>query len=157
VRDLLLPDGRADQALVKAIGLAELKADAVDGIAKIRGRRIRSEGMQDSPFMRRQIVRGPRREFAQHRRVVRLRLVDPPFALRRRGIRIESQHFVHQPEIPVIVQQSAVGGDFRIDPDPETHVALEFGRMHERVRGVGARPTGAVRRSGTLRHPRDGR
>ena len=55
-RDLLLPNGRAHQAFSKAVGLPQLEANAVDGLAKIGRPRLIAEGMQDALLVRRQIV-----------------------------------------------------------------------------------------------------
>ena len=99
-----------------------------------------AEGMQNPPLVRRQIVGRTGGESPQQRRIARLGLRDPPFALRGRGGRIEAQHFVHQPQIPIIVQQALVGGDLGVDADPEAHVPLEFRRMSEWIGSLGGRP-----------------
>jgi hypothetical protein len=61
-----------------------------------------------------------------------------PFALRGRGGGIETQDFVYQSQIPIIVQQALVGGDLGVDANPEAHVPLEFRRMSERICTLGA-------------------
>jgi hypothetical protein len=142
--NLLLPDGRPYQAVVETIGLAQLKTDPLDRLPIIAGHGVAAEGMQDAPFMRRQRIGVAGRESTQQRRVMRLCLGNAPLALRGGRGRIETQHFVDQAKIPVVVQQSLVGGDFRVDPDPEPHVALEFGRMHERIGDVGGGCTAAA-------------
>jgi len=73
-RDIPLIGLRANQALVKAIGLPELKANARDGIAKLRRRGLLAEGVQDAALMRGQIFRSAGAEAAQQVRVARLGL-----------------------------------------------------------------------------------
>ncbi len=56
-RDLLFPHGGPNQPFVESIGLSQLEADSIDGIAKVSGRGIGAESMQDALLMRREIVR----------------------------------------------------------------------------------------------------
>src|SRR5665213_3524614 len=104
-RDLLFPDRGSNQPVMEAIRLSQLKAYARDRVAKVGRARAVAEGVQDARLMRRQIIRVARREPPQQRRVACLGLRHPPFALRGRRRRIEAQHLVDQPEVPVIVQQ----------------------------------------------------
>ena len=55
-----------------------------------------------------------------------------------RRVGIEAQHFVDQGEIPIIVQQALIGGDFGVYANPKAHIPLEPRRMHERIGHLGA-------------------
>ena len=81
---------------MKAVGLPELEADAVDRIEIVARRRLLAEGMQDAPLVRRQILGVAGGEAPQQHGVTRLGFVDAALALARRGGRIESQHLVDQ-------------------------------------------------------------
>ena len=74
----------------------------------------------------------------QQARIMRFGLRYLPFTLRGRGGGIETQDLVHQPQIPIIVQQALIGGDLGVDANPEAHVPLEFRRMSERIGALGA-------------------
>ena len=126
-RDVRLPCRRPDQSLVKSVRLPKLEADAVDGVVKLCGGRILAEGMQDAPFMGGEISGVAGREPPQQRGVACFRLRHSPLALLRGRGRIEAQHLVHQPEIPIIVQQSLIRGDLGVHADPEAHVGSSSG------------------------------
>ena len=62
--------------------------------------------------------------------------IDPARALVRRRIGIEMQRLVDDRQLVLIVEEAGVGGDLRVDTDPELHVRLEFGRARQqRVSG----------------------
>src|ERR1700722_12669880 len=131
--DLLLPYRRANQPFMKPIRLSQLKPYPLDRVAKVCGGRLLAEGVQDALLMRREIVDRARRKPPQQGRVARLRLCNAPLPLGLRGCRIETQHLVDQAEIPIIVQQTLVGGDFGVYADPEANIPLERRRMSEGI------------------------
>ncbi len=135
--DVGLPSRRADQALVEPIRLSELEADPVDCIEIVARRGVLAEGVQYPPLMRAQVARLPGRKSFEQRRITRFGLGDPPLALPGRGVRIESQDLIDELEIPVVVDEAAVGGDLGIDPDPEAHIRLELRRVRKRFALLG--------------------
>ena len=135
--DIGLPLSRADQPFVEPVGLAELEPDPVDGVQEILGPGFVPERIEDALFMRCQIGRGPRRKALQERRVTCLRFRHAALALGRRRCRIEAQYLVDQLEVPIVVDQALIGGDFGIDAYPEADVRLERRGMGERIRFVG--------------------
>src|SRR6266481_2413390 len=132
-RDLLFPYGGPNQSFMKSIRLSQLEAYPLDRVAKIRRGCPLAECVQYAPLMRREIVGRTRRKPLQQTRVARLCLGNAPFPLRRRGGRIEAQYLVDQAEIPIVVEQALVGGDFRVDANPEAHIALELRGVDEGI------------------------
>ena len=125
-----LPGGRALQTFVKPVGLSQLKADARDRVAKVRGRCLFAEGVPDAPLVR---VAGlpARREAAQQFDVARLGFRHPLLAQLRGEVGVEMQNLVHQSEMAVVVQQPRARSHLGVDPYPEAHVRLQFRRIHE--------------------------
>ncbi len=132
-RDLLFPYRGPNQPVMKSIRLSQLETYPLDRVAKICRSRPLAEGVQDAPLMRHEIVDRTRRKPLQQARVARLRLCNAPFPLRRRGGRIEAQYLIDQAEIPIIVEQALVGGDFRVDANPKAHIALELRGVDEGI------------------------
>ena len=145
-------DGGPYQALVESIRLPQLEANPADRIEKSRGLRVFAERMQDPPLVRRQIVGLARGESTQQRRVARLGFRYAALALRGRRVGVETQYLIHQPEIPIIVEQSLVGGDLGVHADPEADIPLEFGRMSERIGLPRRRATRAARSGASMKH-----
>jgi hypothetical protein len=138
-RNVLFPNGGPDQPLVESIRLPQLETDSLDRVPEVLGRRLLAEGVQDALFMRREVVCRVRGESPQQVGVARLGIRHAAFPLRRRCCGIEAQHFVDQAEIPIVVQQTLVGRDFRVHANPKAHVALEFRGMNEGIGGLGER------------------
>ena len=132
-RDVRLPGRRTDQSLTKSIRLSELKAYPVDRGEEVRGGGACAEGMQNPPLVCREALFVACGEAPEQRRIAGLGFRYAPLTLCWRGCQVETQDFVDQPEIAVIVEQPLVGRDLGIDADPEAHIRLEFGRMSERI------------------------
>ena len=76
-----LPQLRAYQPFVKAVGLPELKADPVDGVEELPAGGALAEGREDAPLVRAQVLNIAVREAMQKGRIARLRIRDLAFAL----------------------------------------------------------------------------
>ena len=81
---------------MKAVGLTQLKTNALDGFAVARRRGFVAELMQNAPLMRREVFGIARCEAPQQGRIALLGLLDDVLALPRRIGRIEAQHLIHQ-------------------------------------------------------------
>ena len=119
---------------MKPVCLPELKAEPLDGIEELLGRGALTEGTQDAPLVRAQVLHIAVRETMQQRGIACLGLRDLLLAQRERGIRIKTQDFIDQPEIPRIMQQALFGADLGINADPEPDIRLELRRNGERIR-----------------------
>ena len=145
-RDLLLPSRGPDQPFMKSIGLTELKAYSTDCLTKIARARILAESMQDPLFVGGQVIRIAGSETPQECRISRLGLSNTALALRRRGGWIESQYLVDQAEIAVVMHQSLLGRDLRVDADPKAYFPLERGGMSKGIRHVARGSVGVQER-----------
>ena len=94
---------------------------------------LTSSGQRESnaPFLRRQVVAlppGQRRERAANGLEGGVDLVLPASLA---GILVELQGPVHDIQVAVVVNETAVGVDFGIDTRPETDVRLDFRRARQ--------------------------
>ena len=135
-----------DQAFVEAVGLTQLKTNALDGLAEPRRRGFVAELIQNAPLVGREVFGIARRKAPQQRGIARLGLLDDVLALPRRIGGIEAQHLVNQSQVPVVVQQPLLGRDLGVDADPEAHIGLELRRIGESIGGRGARRRAAEER-----------
>ena len=81
---------------MKAVGLPQLKTNALNRLAVPRRRGFVAELMQNPPLMRREVFGIARREAPQQGRIARLGLLDDALPLPRRIGRIEAQHLIDQ-------------------------------------------------------------
>ena len=145
LRDVRLPGAGADQPRAEAVRLAQLEADVVDRRAQAGGCALGAPQVPD-PL----IILGQRgvcgiRDAVQRGAVALARLVHLALAFSRRGVGSEVQRVVDHAEVVLVVEESRVGIDLRIDADPELHVALQLRRARHGI---------VLRQGGREREPR---
>ncbi len=143
--DVRLPGAGADQPRAEAVRLAQLEADVVGRRAQAGGCGLRAPQVLD-----RLIIGGQRgvcaiRDAVQRGTVALARLVHLALAFSGRGVGGEVQRVVDHAEVVLVVEESRVGVDLRVDADPELHVALQLRRAWDRI---------LLRQGGREREPR---
>ena len=128
LRNMGLPGPGADQPCAESVCLAELEADVLGRRVQPGRGALGPPEVLDALVIRRERRVSRSRDPAQRRPIALALAVHDALALPGRGGRLEVQRVVHHGEVVLVVEESRVGVDLRVDADPELHVALELRR-----------------------------
>ncbi len=135
--DMRLPRARTDHAPTEAVGLAELEAYLVGGLAQRGVVDVVGEQCQDAAGLVRQVLPLAAGKLLQNRLVMLTALADSGAALVPRAPRLQVHHFVDHIQVAAVVQQARFAVDLRIHLGPERHGGLELGRPRQLAGGGG--------------------
>jgi hypothetical protein len=133
--DVRLPRGGADEPGTETVGLTELEADLVDGLAIARRAALRAPRIAHALLVGGEPVGGAGGELPENRGVLVAHAVELLAPLHGRGAGGETHLLVDHAQVAFVVDETFVGGDLRVDADPEADVALELGRPDDAVLG----------------------
>src|SRR6185437_8943629 len=123
--DVRLPRAGAHEALEKAIGLAELEADAVRGFEQPRGRAFGAPQIPDALVFRREIAVARGSDAPECSDVTIASLLDEILPLARRGVRAELHRLVDDREVAVVMEEARVRVHLGVHANPELDVPIE--------------------------------